>query len=133
MRRRNFCIKFVLYLLIILLFAANIGLIIWKLVWNDDFILLFHQVSMIKDMKKGMYKNYRVFELDVYNSFSRKYGKDHSPGSIFEEFLFWKINCKFSFIKIKIQTLRFLCLIGLFPYNITKNLQPSSFILLCSI
>ena len=30
MRRRNFCIKLMLYLLILVLFAVNIGLIIWK-------------------------------------------------------------------------------------------------------
>jgi hypothetical protein len=30
MRRRNFCMKAGLYLLILVLFAANIGLIIWK-------------------------------------------------------------------------------------------------------
>ena len=32
MRRRNFCAKAVLYLLILLLFAGNVALIIWKVV-----------------------------------------------------------------------------------------------------
>ena len=30
MKRRNFCVKFMLWIVAILLFAANIGLIIWK-------------------------------------------------------------------------------------------------------
>ena len=30
MRRRNFCMKLMLWVVAILLFAANIGLIIWK-------------------------------------------------------------------------------------------------------
>ena len=31
MRRRNFCTKLMLWIVLILLFAGNIGLVVWKL------------------------------------------------------------------------------------------------------
>ena len=47
MRRRNFCTKLILYLVIILLFAVNIGLIIWKASAHWSICFYFGRISSI--------------------------------------------------------------------------------------